>query len=46
LLSAGLIDGASLHLQGETFVVALKEVAPSAAQPVVLPERSQEMMDA
>lgn len=46
LLKVGLIDGASLHLQDETFVVTLKEVAPFKTRRVVLPERSQDMMDA
>jgi ApbE superfamily uncharacterized protein (UPF0280 family) len=46
LVEAGLIDGTSLHLQGETLAVALKGVASVAAQRRVLPERSHEMMDA
>ena len=46
LLANGLIDGASLHLQGETLTIALKNVAPDTARRRVLPERSHEMMDA
>jgi ApbE superfamily uncharacterized protein (UPF0280 family) len=46
LLADGLIDGASLHLQGETLTVALRDVASDMAQRRVLPERSHEMMDA
>ncbi|MBS0532094.1 MAG: UPF0280 family protein [Proteobacteria bacterium] len=46
LLAAGLIEGASLHLQGETLTVALKQVASSDAQRLVLPERAQHLMDA
>ena len=46
LLANGLIDGASLHLQGETLTIALKNVAPDTARRRMLPERSQEMMDA
>jgi ApbE superfamily uncharacterized protein (UPF0280 family) len=45
LLANGLIDGASLHLQGETLTVALKNVAPDTVRRRV-PERSHEMMDA
>jgi hypothetical protein len=46
LLEAGLIDGASLHLQGKTLVVAFKDSAPLKSRRIVLPERSQDMMDA
>lgn len=46
LLAEGLIDGALLHLQGETLTIALKNVAPDTARCRVLPERSHEMMDA
>jgi ApbE superfamily uncharacterized protein (UPF0280 family) len=45
LLADGLIDGVSLHLQGETVAVALRNIPPAAMQRV-LPERSHEMMDA
>jgi ApbE superfamily uncharacterized protein (UPF0280 family) len=46
LVEAGLIDGASLHLQGETLMVALGNIAPAAAQRRMLPEPLHEMMDA
>jgi ApbE superfamily uncharacterized protein (UPF0280 family) len=46
LLAEGLIDGASLHLQGETLTIALKNVAPDTTRRRVLPERSHETMDA
>lgn len=46
LLAEGLIDGVSLHLQGETVAVALRDVVFAVAQRRVLPERSHEMMNA
>lgn len=46
LLAEGLIDGVSLHLQGETVAVALRDVVSAVAQRRVLPERSHEMMNA
>ncbi len=46
LLAAGLIDGAALHLQGETFAVALKEVMPFSGASFVPPPRSKKLMDA
>ncbi|MBN9003869.1 MAG: UPF0280 family protein [Rhizobiales bacterium] len=46
LLAEGLIDGVSLHLQGETVTVALRDVVSAVAQRRVLPERSHEMMNA
>ena len=46
LLAAGRIEGASLHLQGETRVVALKDIVPSASERGGSQKRRYEMVNA
>jgi ApbE superfamily uncharacterized protein (UPF0280 family) len=47
LFSAGLIEGAALHLQGETHVVALKDIdGESASPPAEMPRQARNLLHA
>jgi len=48
LVAAGLIDGAALHLQGETRIVALKDIGQKSYKPLqdTAREKAESLMDA